>query len=122
MHKLLTIAVCALGLTANAQLVTNNSIELVWTQAVDDAMRVAWKTDTYCRTNGIMPYAAVEPPITYKQFLTVQVSDQVTQKISEFSAKYQQLQEQVMLAALRDIQATNPAMFKRIWGIALKGE
>lgn len=66
MKKLLVLSLLALALSAQAQLVTNSNVDLIWTQAVDDVMRGAWKVDTYCRTNGVAPYSTNELAQTYK--------------------------------------------------------
>lgn len=122
MKKLLVISLLALSLSAEAQLVTNSNVDLIWPQAVDDVMRSAWKVDTYCRTNGVSPYSTNELAQTYKQFLSAQVSYTVEMQAQTIQDKFRQVQEAVFLQAFRDIQNTNPAVFKRLWGIALKGE
>lgn len=100
--------------TASAQLVTNLNVDLVWPQATEDALRIAYKIDENLRTNGIAPYTNIVGAVTYKVFISDLVSTRAIQSSSAIMAQ----NEARFLAAFRVLQTTNAAAYARVYRIA----
>lgn len=102
------------ALTAKAQLVTNTNVDLVWSQATEDALRIAYRIDENLRTNGIAPYTNVVSQVTYKVFiselLSARASADTTTVIAQNEARF--------LQAFRGLQVTNAQAYNRLYRIA----
>lgn len=99
---------------ASAQLVTNVNIDLVWPQATEDALRIAYKIDENLRTNGIAPYTNVVSQITYKVF----IGEMLAARAMADTATVMAQNEARFLEAFRALQLTNANAYNRIYRIA----
>lgn len=102
------------AVSASAQSVTNLNVDLVWPQATEDALRIAYKVDENLRTNGIAPYTNVMAAVTYKVF----ISDLVSVKAHESASTIIAQNEARFLAAVRELRLTNSAAHARLYRIA----
>lgn len=112
-----TILFCSLlfvAVAARAQLVTNLNIDLVWPQATEDALRIAYKIDENLRTNGIAPYTNVVGQVTYKVFVSELISARAMAETTTVMAQ----NEARFLEAFRALQTTNANAYNRIYRIA----
>lgn len=98
---------------AFSQVVTNTNVDIVISQPVDDALKIAWKVDDNLRTNGVAPYTSVQPAITYKQFLAQSFANGIPD-----ASVINNQNEAVLLAQLRSIRDTDPQRYARIYRIA----
>lgn len=99
---------------ASAQLVTNSNIDLIWPQATEDALRIAYKIDENLRTNGIAPYTNVVSQVTYKVFISEMLAARATSDTATVIAQ----NEARFLEAFRSLQVTNANAYNRIYRIA----
>lgn len=115
MKPLLLFALLLLAaVAAQAQLVTNSNVDLVWSQATDDALRIAWHIDENLRTNGIAPYTNVQAQVTFKVFIGELCSAQAEQTSGTLVAQ----NEARFLQAFRGLQVTNASAYNRLYRIA----
>ncbi len=114
MKLLLSSVFLLAALTVNAQSVTNTNVDLVWSQATEDALRIAYKIDENLRTNGIAPYSNVVSQVTYKVFISEMIAARAEQDTSTIIAQ----NEARFLQVFRSLQVTNAAAYNRIYRIA----
>lgn len=114
MKRLITSLLLAASATvASAQLVTNSNIDVVWAQATEDALRIAYKIDENLRTNGIAPYTNVISAVTYKVF----ISELLSARASADAASIEAQNEARFLQAFRALQVTNAQAYARVYRI-----
>ena len=111
---LLLAAVSVKAQATNVVAVTNLNIDLVWSQATEDALRIAYKIDENLRTNGIPPYTNVVSQVTYKVFISELLSGYAEVHAPEIAAQ----NEARFIAVFRTLQTTNTAAYNRIYRIA----
>lgn len=95
------------------QVVTNTNVDIVISQQMDDALRIAHKVDDNLRTNGIAPYTTVQLAITYKQYLSQIFSN----GIPDVSIVNNQ-NEAALLAQVRFLRETDPQRHAKIYRVA----